>query len=92
MKRVYKDVFPGIGTAEKDTKTAIMGVIKNFLKKKDAATKINLQAAIGLERKGVASESAQKKQARLQFFSNSGEMEINPHYLKYSNVVSDNLE
>jgi hypothetical protein len=69
-----------------------MAVNKKFLKQDNAASLINLQAAIGLERNGVGSASAQRKKARLQFFGNLGAIEINRHYMDYSSVVSDNVE
>ena len=87
LASVYKRIFPGIETAEKNTKKAHMAVIKTFLKQEDAASRIDLQAAVGLERKDAASESAQKKAARVQFFTNSGGSVVNQHYLEYTRYV-----
>ena len=69
-----------------------MAVIKAFLKQDDAASRINLQAAVGLERNDVGSESAQRRIARLQFFSSSGASEVDNHYLKYSMVPTEEIE
>ena len=89
LKSVYKAVFPGIGTVEKDTKAAYIDAIKKFLKSDGAIDRINLQAAVGIDRDEPGSASAKRKEARDQFFSSSGASEIEEKYLKLPTVAVD---
>ena len=92
---LYKAVFPKPGisdAANKDTKTAYTAVIAAYLKESDVVDRINLQATMGLD--GDTSKdsvSAIQKSATLCFFCNSGEKEINPHYLESSITVIDRV-
>jgi hypothetical protein len=77
---------------EKDTKTAHMAVIKKYLKQDNAASQINLQAAIGIDRNESGSDASRRKMARMQFFHNSGASEVEQHYLDFFGVLEDAIE
>jgi hypothetical protein len=90
LKRVYKGVFPGIADAVKDTKGALLDVIGAYLKEKDAADRINLQATVGLDGATNDSDAARRKDAMLGLFTNpDAHQEVSQHYLEYSGVVLD---
>ena len=91
LRDAYKAVFPGISDADNHTKTAYIKVIAAYLKENDAASRINLQAAVGIDG-AVGTEAAQQKAAIHSFFRNSGAEEFDQHYLKYSDVVLDEVE
>ena len=91
LRAAYKEVFPGISEAAKDTKGAYIQVIAAFLREDDAASRINLQAAVGIEN-DANSMAARRKEATHSFFANSGASEINRHYLEYSDVVLEEDE
>lgn len=85
-------MFPQISEAAKDTKTAYMEVIKEFLKQDGVADRINLQAAVGLENDAGGSAAAERREVTRSFFANSGETEVNRHYLEYCDFVIDEEE
>ena len=86
-------VFPGVSQAAKDTKTAYMHSIAAFLREENAASRINLQAAVGIEAAiSGGTAAAQRRSATHRFFTNSGDSEYDQHYLDYSDVVSDEVE
>jgi len=66
LKDVYKAVFPGISEASSHTKKAYMAVIAEYLKKDDGASRINIQAAVGIDA-ATSSVSAQRKRATRLF-------------------------
>ena len=87
MRDVYKSVFRGISDAEKHTKAVYIAVIAVFLNEEDAASRINLRAAVGLESDGgPGSLGAQRREATRSFFGNLGESEPDLHYMEYSEV------
>ena len=92
LRRVYKEVFPQISEAAKDTKGAYIAVIAEFLKQDGAADRINLQAAMGIENDAGGSAAAQRTEVARSFFANSGETEVNRHYLEYCSFVVDEEE
>ena len=92
LRRVYKEVFPQISEAAKDTKGAYIAVIAEFLKQDGAADRINLQAAMGIENDAGGSAAAQRTEVACSFFANSGETEVNRHYLEYCSFVVDEEE
>jgi uncharacterized protein (UPF0216 family) len=87
LRNVYKNVFPGITEAEKSTKKAHMEVIAAYLK--EDATRIDIQAAIGLESTQAETAAAERRTATRNIFSNSGFTEINQHYLEYAGILDE---